>query len=251
MSTLPLSGKVAIVTGGSKGIGRATSLRLARDGATVIVNYASSSSSADEVVSQINSSGVGKAVAIKADVGNVAEITMLVDETVKQFGKIDILIACAGTMRLQNLDQITEADYDVTFNLNVKGPLFLTQKSAPHMSRGSRVVLFSTTQAHASTVTPNYTTYIASKGAIEQMNRGLSKALAPQGIMVNCVAPGPTATDLFLNGKSDQLLKTIAGFNPQNRIGTPEEIAEVVAFLSSPASSWVCGQTLLANGGQA
>lgn len=119
------------------------------------------------------------------------------------------------------------------------------------MARGSRVVLFSTTQAQASTVTPNYLTYIASKGAIEQMTRGLSKDLARKGITVNCCAPGPTATALFLNGKSEQLLKTIAGFNPQNKIGTPEDVADVVAFLSSPAASWVSGQTLYTNGGQA
>lgn len=119
------------------------------------------------------------------------------------------------------------------------------------MAPGSRVVLFSTTQCHASTVTPNYLTYIASKGAIEQMTRALSKDLARKGILVNCCAPGPTATDLFLNGNSEQLLKMIAGFNPQNKIGAPEEIAEVVAFLSSPAASWVSGQVLKANGGQA
>jgi 3-oxoacyl-[acyl-carrier protein] reductase len=119
------------------------------------------------------------------------------------------------------------------------------------MAPGGRIVLFSTTQVHASTVTPNYLVYIASKGAIEQMTRGLSKDLARKGIMVNAVAPGPTATDLFLTGKSEQLLKMIAGFNPQNKIGSPEEVAEVVAFLSSPASSWVSGQVLNANGGQA
>lgn len=129
--------------------------------------------------------------------------------------------------------------------------LTLQQKAVPHMASGSRVVLFSTTLCHASTVTPNYLAYIASKGAIEQMTRALSKDLARKGIMVNCCAPGPTATDLFLNGKSEQLLKMIAGFNPQNKIGTPEEVAEVVAFLSSPASSWVSGQVLSANGGQA
>ncbi|KAF4625268.1 hypothetical protein G7Y89_g12900 [Cudoniella acicularis] len=249
-SSLPLAGKIAIVTGGSKGIGRATSLRLARGGATVVVNYSSNSSAADEVVTQITDAK-GTAIAIKADVSSVAQITKLIDEVVAKFGKIDILIACAGTMRLAELDKVTEEDYDITFNLNVKGPLFLTQKAAPHMAPGSRVVLFSTTQAHASTVTANYLTYIASKGAIEQMNRALSKDLARKGITVNCVSPGPTATDLFLQGKSEQLIKTIAGFNPQNRIGKPEEIAEVVAFLSSPAASWVSGQMLLANGGQA
>jgi 3-oxoacyl-[acyl-carrier protein] reductase len=119
------------------------------------------------------------------------------------------------------------------------------------MSAGSRFILFSTNQCHASTVTPNYLTYIMSKGAIEQMTRGLSKDLARKGITVNCVTPGPIATELFLKGKSEQLLKTIAGWHPQNRIGKPEEVADVVAFLCSEAASWVTGQTLKVNGGLA
>lgn len=131
-STLPLAGKVALVTGGSKGIGRATSLRLAHDGAKVVVNYASSSKDADEVVSQI---GSDNAIAIKADVGNVEQISSLIDATVAKWGKIDILIACAGIMRLNELEKVTEAEFDLTFNLNVKGPMFLTQvSSANHKS---------------------------------------------------------------------------------------------------------------------
>jgi len=119
------------------------------------------------------------------------------------------------------------------------------------MSAGGRIVFFSTTLAAASTVTPNYLAYCASKGAVEQLTRVMSKDLARKGIMVNCVAPGPTATELFMKGKSEQLLKMIAGFNPQGRIGKPEEIAETVAFLSSSAASWVTGQVLRANGGMA
>jgi 3-oxoacyl-[acyl-carrier protein] reductase len=126
-SSLPLAGKVALVTGGSKGIGRATSLRLARDGAKVVVNYASSSKDADAVVSLIGSE---QAIAIKADVGNVEEIGKLVDATIAKWGKIDILIACAGIMRLNELEKVTEAEFDLTFNLNVKGPMFLTQVSS-------------------------------------------------------------------------------------------------------------------------
>lgn len=125
-SPLPLAGKVALITGGSKGIGRATSLRLARDGAKVVVNYSSSSKDADEVVSLI---GSDNAIAIQADVGNVAEISKLVDATIAKWGKIDILIPCAGIMRLNELENVSEAEYDLTFNLNVKGPLFLTQVS--------------------------------------------------------------------------------------------------------------------------
>jgi 3-oxoacyl-[acyl-carrier protein] reductase len=119
------------------------------------------------------------------------------------------------------------------------------------MVPGGRIVLFSTSQCTFTTVTPNYLVYVASKGAIEQMVRLLSKDLARKGIMVNAVSPGPTATDLFLKGKSEQLLKTMAGLNPQNRIGQPEEIADIIGFLASPQSGWVSGQTIRANGGAA
>ncbi|TGO11107.1 hypothetical protein BTUL_0117g00230 [Botrytis tulipae] len=244
----PLAGKVALVTGGSKGIGRAICLRLARDGAIVVINYSNDSSAANEVASLI---GEKNATVIKADAGNIEDISRLVDTMVEKHGKIDILVACTATMKLNELENVSGEEFDQTFDLNVKGPLFLAQKSVPHMTHGSRIILFSTTQCHASTVAPQYLTYIMSKGAIEQMTRALSKDLARKGIMVNTVAPGPTATELFFRGKSDQLLKTLAGLNPQNRIGEPDEIAEVVAFLSSEASSWVTGQTLQVNGGMA
>ncbi|KAG0651433.1 Short chain dehydrogenase mdpC [Hyphodiscus hymeniophilus] len=247
-SVQSLAGKVAIVTGGSKGIGRATAMRLAQDGAKVVVNYSGDVAAAEETVQKI---GSDNAFAIKADVGNVEEITKLVDATIQKFGKIDIVVANAAVMALNELDKVTEQEFDRTFNLNVKGPLFLAQKAAAHMSSGGRIILFSTTLCAASTVTPNYLTYLTSKGAIEQMTRALSKDLARKGIMVNCVAPGPTATDLFMKGKSEQLLKMIAGFNPQGRIGQPDEVSGVVGFLASEQASWITGQVLRVNGGMA
>ncbi|KAF7911172.1 uncharacterized protein EAF01_002680 [Botrytis porri] len=230
----PLAGKVALVTG----IGRAICLRLARDGAIVVIKYNIDSSSANEVASII---GEKNATVIKADAGNVEDISRLVDTTVEKHGKIDILVACTATMRLNELENVTGEEFDQAFDLN---------KSVPRMASGSRIILFSTTQCHASTVAPQYLTYIMSKGAIEQMTRGLSKDLARKSIMVNTVAPGPTATELFFRGMSEQLLKTLAGLNPQNRIGESDEIAEV-AFLSSEANLWVTGQTLQVNGGMA
>ena len=152
---------------------------------------------------------------------------------------------------MKDLDSTTEDDFDRTFRLNVKGPYFLAQKSAPHMAPGSHIVFISTTQCHASTVAPNYLLYCSTKGAIEQITKVLSKDLARKDISVNAVAPGPTGTDLFYRGKSDELVKAIAGTNPHNRIGTPEEIADAIAFLSSPASRWVTGQILGVNGGAA
>ncbi|KAG9235985.1 hypothetical protein BJ875DRAFT_249165 [Amylocarpus encephaloides] len=248
---MSFTNKTVLITGGSKGIGRAISLHLASQGANVIINYASSAKDADDVVEQI---GGERAVAIKADAGDVGEIGRLVEEGMKwkpSGGKIDILVACAGTMRLTELNAVTEEDYDATFNLNVRGSLFLAQKAAPYMQQGSRIILFSTTQAKATTVTGNYLTYCMSKGAVEQMTRVLSKDLARKGITVNCVAPGPTATDLFLLGKSEALLQRLASLNPQNRFGRPGEIAEVVASLAGPGGAWVSGQVLYVNGGQA
>ncbi|PMD16411.1 NAD(P)-binding protein [Hyaloscypha hepaticicola] len=247
-STKPLSGKVALVTGASRGIGKAIALKLASDGAKVVINFSGNQAAADAVVEEIGSSS---SIAIKANAGSVSEITTLIDSTISHFGKLDILVACAGIMPLNELEKVTEEEFDNVFNVNVKGPLFLAQKAAPHMAPGSRIILFSTTLCAASTVTPNYLAYVSSKGAVEQMTRVLSKDLARKGIMVNCVAPGPTGTELFMKGKSEQLLKMIAGFNPQGRIGQPEEIAGVVVFLAGESASWVTGQTMRVNGGVA
>jgi len=216
-----LQGKVAIVTGGSRGIGRAICHKLASEGASVVVNYLSNAAMADEVVNTI---GDDKALAVKADAANVHDISRLVDETIKKFGKIDIVVASAGILELCDLDKLTEEDFDRHMNINVKGPLFLVQKAAPHMQFGGRIVLFSTNLTVASTVPPNYLAYCMSKGAVEQMVRLLSKNLAA---------------------------KAMANFIPQKKIAEPEQVASVVAFLSSEGCSWVSGQTLLVNGGQA
>ncbi|KAK9483845.1 hypothetical protein V1527DRAFT_244320 [Lipomyces starkeyi] len=248
MSSAALAGKVALITGGSKGIGRATALRLANEGANVVINYSSDASAADEVVNLI---GADRSLAVKADAGNITELERLVNETVTKFGKIDILIPNAGVLLMKDLETTTEHDFEMSMALNLKGPYFLAQKAAPHMAPGSHIIFFSTTLCAASTVTPNYLLYVTTKGAVEQMTRVMSKDLARKGISVNAVAPGPTGTDLFLRGKSEQVLKMIAGFNPQNRIGTPEEIADVVAFLSGDGSKWITGQTVRVNGGMA
>ncbi|KAK9315654.1 hypothetical protein V1524DRAFT_447063 [Lipomyces starkeyi] len=248
MPSATLAGKVALITGGSKGIGRATALRLANEGANVVINYSSDASAADEVVNLI---GADRSLAVKADAGNIAELERLVNETVTKFGKIDILIPNAGVLLMKDLETTTEHDFEMSMALNVKGPYFLAQKAAPHMAPGSHIIFFSTTLCAASTVTPNYLLYVTTKGAVEQMTRVMSKDLARKGISVNAVAPGPTGTDLFFKGKSEQVLKMIAGFNPQNRIGTPEEIADVVAFLSGDGSKWITGQIVRVNGGMA
>ena len=201
MSSAALSGKVAIITGGSKGIGASTATALVKLGAKVVINYGHDSAAAESLVSRLG--GADHAIAVQADAGSITGVETLVKCAVDKFGKIDILIPNAGILPMKTVEATTEADFDRAFNLNVKGPYFLVQKALPYMARGSRIVLLSTTQCHASTVTPPYTLYCATKGAIEQMVRTMSKDLqASKGISVNAVAPGPTGTDLFMEGKS-------------------------------------------------
>lgn len=245
-STTPLAGKVALITGASKGIGAATALELASLGAKVVINYASDSKPADELVQKI---GADNAIAIKANAGDVQEIERLVAETVAWGGKIDILIPNAGLALMRTLEQTEEGDFQRTMDLNVKGPYFLAQKALPHMQPGGRVILLSTSLCNFSSLTPNYLLYVTSKGAIEQMVRILAKDLGTKGITVNCVAPGPTATELFFQGKSEEVVKRIASANPFGRIGEPGEIARAVAYFAGEGGSWVNGQVLRVNGG--
>ncbi|KAL1602938.1 hypothetical protein SLS59_004593 [Nothophoma quercina] len=245
-SAQPLAGKVALITGASKGIGAATALELACLGARVVINYSSDSKPADELVQKI---GADNAIAIKANAGAVQDIERLVAETVAWGGKIDILIPNAGISVYHTLEQTSEADFQKTMDLNVKGPYFLVQKALPHLAPGSHIVLLSTSLCNWSNITPNYLLYVTSKGAIEQMVRILAKDLGTKGINVNCVAPGPTATDLFFQGKSEELINTIASGNPFKRIGKPEEIARAIVYFSGEGGSWVNGQILRVNGG--
>ncbi|KAI4205746.1 MAG: hypothetical protein LQ350_000243 [Teloschistes chrysophthalmus] len=242
---MSLAGKVAVVTGASKGIGKATALRLAKDGASVVINYSSDASSAEELVKTV---GSDRAIAVQANVGKIPEIEKLVKQTVDKFGKIDILIANAAVAPNKDLEQTTEEDFDMTMELNIKGPYFLCQKAVPHMAPGSHIILLSTSLCINSGLTPNYLLYVTSKGAIEQMLRVMAKDVARKGICVNAVSPGPTGTELFYKGKSEQLINTIAKSSPFNRLGEPDEIADVMAFLSSNESRWVSGQNIRVNG---
>ncbi|KAG2419196.1 hypothetical protein HFD88_003991 [Aspergillus terreus] len=245
---MSLTGKVAIITGGSKGIGKAAALRLAQEGASVAIGYHSDASGAHEVVEKV---GADRAIAVQLNAGKVAEISQFVDQTVEKFGKIDLVIAAAGKMTMSPVEALTEDVFDSLFELNVKGPMFLVQKAVPHMAPGSHVVLFSTTLCAASMVAPPYVSYVASKGAIEQMTRMLSKDLGRKGIAVNCIAPGPTATELFNRVQTEQTLAFLRNANPNGRIGEPEDIAGSIVFLCSSDSRWVMGQTLRVNGGMA
>jgi len=244
---LRLSGKVALITGASSGIGRATALALAKEGASVVVNYSRSSAPADEVVQLI---GSDRAIAIKADVSNMDDVKRLVAETVAKFQKIDILILNAAKLYLdKELATTEEADFDEAFGINVKGPYFLTKEAAQYIPDGGRVIFFSSSLTSNSNIMPPYLLYAATKGAIEQMTRVLAKDLGRRSITVNTISPGPTATDAFFHGKSEGFLKIIAGWHPAGRIGKPEEVADAVVSVASPESSWMNGQNFRVNGG--
>ncbi|KAF8810825.1 NAD(P)-binding protein [Phlegmacium glaucopus] len=246
---MSLAGKVAIVTGSSRSIGAEIAKDLAKNGANVVVNYAANATAADEVVSFINAQGVGRAVACKADVSSIAGSNSLLTATLKEFGRIDILVLNAGIMGSKLIADVDEQFYDSHFAINVKGPLFLVKAAAPLLPDGGRIVFLSTSLTVATTVLPNSVVYVASKGAIEQAARALAKDLGARGITVNTVSPGPTDTPLFRAGKPEPVINFIAGLHPSKRIGKPEEIAPVVTFLASPAASWVNGQNIPVNGG--
>jgi 3-oxoacyl-[acyl-carrier protein] reductase len=244
MSATSLAGKVALVTGASKGIGKATAIRLAQQGARVVATYGSDAAAANDLVKSIDG-----ALAIQSNAGSVTEIDALVKEVVERCGKIDILVCNAGILQMKDLENTTEEDFDRNFAVNVKGPYFLAQKAVPHMAPGSHIIFLSTTLCTASTVQPNYLLYNSTKGAVEQMTRVMAKDLGKKHIYVNAVAPGPTGTELFFKGKNEQVLKMLAGASPMNRLGEPEDIAEAIAYLSG--SRWVSGQVVRVNGGMA
>jgi len=244
-----LQGKVALVTGSSRSIGAAIAKRLAQDGASVVINYASNEAAAKGVADEINSIRSGAAVIVKADVSTVQSCKYLLDETLKAFGRIDILVLNAGIMGLKGLREVDEKFFDDHFLVNVKGPFFLVQAAEPHLKEGGRIIFFSTSIAKNSAVTPPYLVYAATKGAIEQFSRVLSKDLGAKGITVNTVSPGPVDTAMFREGKPEQLITAIANSHPSKRLGTVDDIAPVVAFLASPEAAWVNGQNIMINGG--
>lgn len=237
--------RVAIVTGGSRGIGRAISERLTADGYQVAIAYAGNTAAADETVAAITAAG-GEAFAMQADVADETQVAAVFAETEKRFGGVDVVINSAGIMVLAPVAEFDLAEFDRTVATNLRGTFIVDQLAARTVREGGSIVNFSTTVTR--THFPNYAPYAATKAAVEAIAPILAKELAGKNITVNTVAPGPTATDLFLTGKDDATIARLAGMNPMNRLGTPEDIAEVVAFLAGPAR-WVNGQTIFANGG--
>lgn len=252
-NTLPVTmsgtfaGKVAIITGGTKGIGLSTAKLFISLGAKVVVSYSGDAKAAEDFMQTV---GAENGTAVKADSADLQGIDLLIKTTVEKYNKIDILVLNAGILQSLEVEQVTEEAFTKSFNVNVKGPMFTVQKALPYIPAGGKIIFVSTTQNFASTVTPPYFLYCATKGAVDQMTRTLAKDLARRDINVNCVAPGPTGTYLFKEGRSEEVLRQIATLNPFNRIGEPEEVAGAFAFLSGPDSKWVNGQILKVNGGQ-
>jgi 3-oxoacyl-[acyl-carrier protein] reductase len=239
--------RVAIVTGGSRGIGRESAVRLGRDGFAVVVTYGSSKQEGDAAVDEVVAAG-GQAVAVQADVADEASVAALFDEAERAFGGVDVVVHAAGVMRLAPLAELDLADLDAHLRTNVRGTFAVDQQAARRLRSGGAIINFSSSLTKLQR--PGYAAYAASKGAVEAVTLILARELRGRDITVNAVAPGPTATALFLDGKPQELVDRIAAEPPLERLGQPSDIAEVVAFLAGPAR-WVNGQTLYANGGAA
>ncbi|MDU0202608.1 SDR family oxidoreductase [Paenibacillus sp. MAH-36] len=241
-----LSGKVAIITGASRGIGREIAELLAKHGAKVVINFASNPTKAEEVVASIKQNG-GEALPVQADISRVSDIEQLFQTTLAAYGQIDILVNNAGIMITKPLAVMTEEDFDKQYAINVKGTYFAIQQALKYMNKGGRIINFSTSVAGM--MFPTYSAYAGTKGAVEQITRQLTKELGPAGITINAVAPGPVNTELFTIGKSEQQIQGIANLNAFGRLGEPEDIAGAVLFLAGEESRWITGQTIRINGG--
>lgn len=238
--------KVAIVTGASRGIGAAIAQRLAKDGFTVVVNYAGNAGEAEQLAGKIEAAG-GKALTAQADVSDAAAVARLFDKTEAAFGGIDVLVNNAGIMRLATIADGDDTLIDSQIAINLKGSIYTLREAARRLRDGGRIVNLSTSVVGLKLET--YGVYVATKAAVEGLTGILAKELRGRNITVNAVAPGPTATALFLDGKSPELIERMSKMNPLERLGTPEDIAAAVAFLAGPDGAWVNGQVLRANGG--
>ena len=236
--------KTAIVTGASRGIGRAIALRLAADGFGVVVNFAGNAAKAEEVVNEITSKG-GRAHAIQADVANPDDVKQLFEKTLKAFGQIDVVVNNAGIMQLSPIAKGDVETFDKVIATNLRGTFLVFSQAAQHVAEGGRIIAFSSNVRRL----PTYGPYIASKAGVEGLVPVLANELRGHKITVNAVAPGPVATSLFFEGKSEELIKQTASMNPLERLGQPDDIAGVVSFLAGPDGGWINGQILHPNGG--
>lgn len=238
--------RTAIVTGASKGIGAAIARRLGRDGCAVAVNYAGDTQAAARVVAEITEAG-GRAVAVQQDLSQPGAMAALFDAAEAALGPVDILVNNAGVMRLSTIAETSDEVFEMQVALNLGGVFRGLREASTRLRDGGRIVTLSSSVVGL--CQPGYGVYAATKAAVEALTRVLSRELGARQITVNAVAPGPVGTELFLNGKSEELIRSIAARSPFNRLGTPEDIASAVSLLTGPDGGWINGQVLRANGG--
>ena len=236
----------AIITGSSQGIGAAVAERLAADGLAVVVNYASGAEAAQQLVAKIEAAG-GRAIAVAADVSDPAAVAELFTRTEQAFGGVDVLVNNAGIMKLAPVAETPDDLFDRTVAINLKGAFNGMREAARRLREGGRIVSFSSSVVGL--YQPTYAAYAATKAGVEAMSHILSKELGEKRITVNVVAPGPVATKLFLDGKTDEDIKPIVGRTPLGRLGEPDDIARAVSLLVSPDGGWINGQVIRVNGG--
>jgi 3-oxoacyl-[acyl-carrier protein] reductase len=240
------SSKVAIVTGASRGIGAAIAKRLAKDGFAVTINFAGNQKLADELVAEIERDG-GRVIAVQADVSKSDDVARLFDATEKAFGGVDVLVNNAGILALKPIADADDDHFDRQIAINLKGTFNGMREAGKRLRNGGRVVNFSTSVVGLKL--ESYGVYAATKAAVETLTSIFAKELRGRSITVNAIAPGPTATDLFFEGKSQELVERLAKMSPLERLGSPDDIADAVSFIASPEAGWINGQTLRANGG--
>jgi 3-oxoacyl-[acyl-carrier protein] reductase len=240
------SAKVALVTGASRGIGMAIAERLARDGFQLIINYSETAAPAVSLVRKLEAAG-SHAIAVKADISDPSAVRQMFDAAEAAFGGIDVLVNNAGIMALAPIAETDDASFDRQIAVNLKGTFNTLREAAKRLRSGGRIVNFSSSVVGL--LMPTYGVYVATKAAVEGLTSVLAKELRGRNITANAVAPGPTATDLFLKGKPQDVVDRMAKMAPLERLGQPSDIADVVSFLVGPDGAWVNGQVLRANGG--
>jgi 3-oxoacyl-[acyl-carrier protein] reductase len=241
-----LNNKVAIITGSSRGIGAAIAARLASDGYAVVINYSSNAEAAEVLAGRIKADG-GQVLTVKADVSDPAAVRSMFDATEEAFGGVDVLVNNAGIMALSTIAETDDATFDRQLAVNLKGTFNNLREAAKRVRNGGRIINLSS--SIVGLLQPTYGIYAATKAAVEAMTGVLAKELRGRNITVNAIAPGPTATDLFFHGKSQEVIDHLTKLTPLERLGQPEDIAAAVAFLAGPDGLWINGQTLRANGG--